>query len=76
MIKNIIIGASGFIGNSLLNLLKNQPFIGTYHNKFVEGLIKLDMSLKSDLESLFNKYAPKIVYMPAFIPKYIAKVIQ
>lgn len=64
----LIIGASGFVGNSLYQILKNKNVIGTYLSRFKEGLIKLDMTSKSDLESLYNKYKPKIVYMPAFIP--------
>lgn len=64
----LIIGASGFVGNSLYQLLKTKYVIGTYYSRYKRGLTKLDMTSNNGIESLFNKYLPKIVYMPAYIP--------
>lgn len=66
----LVIGASGFIGNSLYSFLKSkdEKIIGTYYNRPKDGLIKTDMTSKNNLESLFKKCKPNIVYMPAFIP--------
>lgn len=67
---HLVIGASGFIGNSLYSLLKKnrKEVIGTYFSYEKPNLFFSDMTKKSDLEILFNKHTPNITYMPAFIP--------
>ncbi|MHA1491986.1 MAG: SDR family oxidoreductase [Promethearchaeota archaeon] len=68
--KSLIIGASGFIGNSLYQLLRmfNKNVIGSYYSHPKQGLIKTDMTSKRDLNKIYEKYKPDIIYMPAFIP--------
>jgi len=64
----LIIGASGFIGNSLFQLLQEKDVIGTYLNRYKDGLIKVDMTNINELDSIFSHNKPEIVYMPAYIP--------
>ncbi len=63
----IVIGASGLIGNTLCQLLKNQDVIAVDINPRNDNIIKLDMTSISDLNSHFKEFNPKIVYLPAFI---------
>lgn len=67
--RNLVIGASGFIGNSTYLLLKtkHKDVQGTYYNRKNHDLIKLDITQKWDLEYIFKDIEPDNVYMPAFI---------
>jgi dTDP-4-dehydrorhamnose reductase len=68
--RSLVIGASGFVGKSLYSILKqtNEVIFGTYFSRYREGLIRVDMTSIKELEFVFKKSDPEIVYMPAFIP--------
>lgn len=69
--NSLVIGASGFIGNSLFNqiiTLNEDIVIGTYFNNPGKDLIKLDMTSKPNLEYILKMNKPDAIYMPAFIP--------
>lgn len=64
----LIIGASGFIGNSIYQLIKDKNVIGTDIKPRHDKIIELDMTSISDLNLKFKKFKPETVYLPAFIP--------
>lgn len=67
---NLVIGASGFVGNFIYSQLKKEGknVFGTYYSNKKPELIKTNMTSISDLEFLFKKFKPDLVYLPAFIP--------
>ena len=66
--QNLIIGASGFIGNSIYSSLKGRETIGTYFSRQKEEMMYLDMSSEHHVNEMFKKLKPKMVFLPAFIP--------
>ena len=67
---NLIIGASGFVGNEIFNQLKEKekPLKGTYYNNINPDLYKLNMASQEEVKLAFEKFKPKNIFMPAFIP--------
>ena len=67
---NLIIGASGFVGNEIFNQLKaeGKPLKGTYNSNIKPELYKLNMVSQEEVKLAFKKFKPRNIYMPAFIP--------
>ncbi len=67
---NLVIGASGFVGNEVFNQLKakEKPLKGTFYSNNKPELYKLNMISQEEVKLLFEKFKPKNIYMPAFIP--------
>ncbi len=64
-----IIGASGFVGQHLYNhFQKSHEVVGTYCNRGVPNLVKLDISDRGAVADFFSKYCPNIVLLPAANP--------
>jgi dTDP-4-dehydrorhamnose reductase len=70
MTKSLVIGASGLIGGHLFNTLSNsgQETFATYHSHPISSGSPLDIRVATDLESLFNKINPDMVYLPGALP--------
>ncbi len=68
--KFLIIGASGLIGNALLEEAKKQGHtaLGTYFNHKYDDLVKLDYGNKNDVEKLIKEFSPDVVFCPAANP--------
>jgi len=66
---NLIIGASGFVGNEIYNQLKakGKPLKGTFYSNIKPELYKLNMYSQEEVQLAFEKFKPKHIYMPAFI---------
>jgi len=67
---NLIIGASGFVGNEIYNQLKakEKPLKGTYYSSIKPELYKLNMISQEEVKLAFEKFKPRNIYMPAYIP--------
>ena len=67
--KNLIIGASGQVGEHLHNTLKNlnQSVTGTYYPDARDGLVQLDIRDRQAVADLLQQLQPEIVYLPAAI---------
>lgn len=67
MSKNLVIGASGQIGEHILHVLreKGQPVIGTYCHHRRQNLQFLDLRDEADVRALFHRIKPSTVYLPA-----------
>ena len=66
---NLIIGASGFVGNEIYNQLKakQKPLKGTYYSNIKAELYKLNFYSQEEVKLAFEKFKPKYVYMPAYL---------
>lgn len=64
---HLIIGASGQVGQHLVNTLKGAAYdvIGTYYTHPVPGMEPLDIRSRIDGQSLILKVRPVVVYLPA-----------
>lgn len=64
---NIVIGASGLIGNELYTQLKitGQGVIGTYYSYPINGLEYLNIASFTKVFALLSKYNPNTIYLPA-----------
>ncbi len=62
--KNLTIGASGFLGSYLLSSFGGE---GTYCNDLDKGLIHLDIRNKSEVEITIQKLKPTVIFLPAAI---------
>lgn len=63
-IESLIIGANGLVGRRLRNILtrNNVTYIGTYNKRHEDQLLKLDITDGRELEELFSRYSPKVVF--------------
>jgi CDP-6-deoxy-D-xylo-4-hexulose-3-dehydrase len=69
MMRILIIGASGFVGNELYTLFSaNHEVFGTYCKNPVSGLLKLDISSKEDVDRVLDILRPDAVIQPAAQP--------
>lgn len=68
IITVLIIGATGFLGNKLIQMLKEHNPIGTYHNKKHENYHKLDISNKENILKLVKEIKPNIIINTSHIP--------
>ena len=60
--KIAIIGASGFLGTKLFNILsKNHEIVGTYSSREKEGLELLDATDAKSVEAFIRKHTPELV---------------
>ncbi len=67
--KILVIGASGLVGKALYNeFAKDYSVCGTYLKRKREGLLKLDIRNKKDVQTLFEKIKPDVVFLPAAEP--------
>ena len=67
--KILVIGASGLVGKALKDeFAGNYSVYGTYHKRKKEGLAKLDIRNKKDVQSIFAKIKPDLVFHPAAEP--------
>ncbi len=65
--KILIVGASGFLGKKLFNILSKEfEVIGTTHTK-KKGFIDLDITKKDKTLQLIEKVKPNMIIMPASI---------
>lgn len=65
--KILIIGASGFVGNYLFNVLKGKKSLdvfGTFNNSEMKGLIKFDYSIKKNFK-VIEQINPDIIIWTA-----------
>jgi len=62
----LITGASGYIGREFLSEIKHLNYIGIKFNSKLEfvnnNIIKVDLRKGEEVERIFNKYKPHIVY--------------
>jgi dTDP-4-dehydrorhamnose reductase len=69
IIKFLIIGATGFLGNKLINIFKeNHEVIGTYNKTKNEQYEFLDISDKKAVKLLIEKTTPDIIINTSHIP--------
>jgi dTDP-4-dehydrorhamnose reductase len=62
MNKALIIGSSGALGKVLFNdLSKHFEVYGTYKEKRLDGLIKLDIARKNEVKSLIEEIKPSLI---------------
>ncbi|WP_342305943.1 SDR family oxidoreductase [Methanolobus sp. ZRKC5] len=69
--KVLIIGASGLVGNTIYNeFSKNSKYevYGTYYSYECDNLFYLDMTNKSDVDTIINSVNPDIIIHPAANP--------
>lgn len=60
--KVLIIGASGLLGKQLMkDFSKDYEVVGTYNNSKREGLLHLDMTNRSEVESVISKENPDVI---------------
>ncbi len=60
--KIVIIGASGFLGTKLMNILsKNNKVIGTYSKNKKENLVQLDATNEQEVKEFLLKNKPDLV---------------
>lgn len=65
----LIIGASGFIGNLLLEeFSKAHDVLGTFYNHPVDNLVHLDVTDKSEVDDIVNSFKPDVILHPAASP--------
>lgn len=64
-VKNLVVGASGQVGNAILQLLREKPeeSIGTYYSVPFEKGIQLDLSDSNQVLELSKKINPKFIYL-------------
>ena len=56
MSKIAVVGGSGFLGNKLLKMLsENYSVVGTYQNKEQQGLHKLDITDKRNIDEFMSR---------------------
>lgn len=65
---NLVIGASGFIGNALLRAQTPGNCTGTYFSYPLPGLQKLDITRSEDIEDLVRITRPDTIFLPAALP--------
>ena len=67
---DLIIGASGFIGNEIYNQLKakEMPLKGTYYSSVKPELYKLNMISQEEVKLAFERFKPRNTYMSAYVP--------
>ncbi len=63
----LIIGASGLVGNSLLNCFSktNHTVLGTYNNYPLKNLVKLDITNLLEVEKVIAEFKPDVIINPA-----------
>lgn len=62
MSKIAVIGGSGFLGSKLLKILsETYTVVGTYQNKEQQGLHKLDIADKKDVDEFISQEKPDFV---------------
>jgi dTDP-4-dehydrorhamnose reductase len=68
--KFLIIGASGLVGNALLQEGKklNHEVLGTYLKNKREGLTYLDYGNKKEVKTLIDNFSPDVILCPAANP--------
>ncbi len=65
----LIIGASGFIGNILLEeFSKTHDVLGTFYSHPVDNLVHLDVTDKSEVDNVVNSFKPDVILYPAANP--------
>lgn len=66
-VRAIVIGANGLVGRRVGKMLsgKRIPWKGTYHKRHEEGLARLDITDPAEIEGLFEKYSPQVVFQCA-----------
>ena len=68
MVKLAIIGASGFLGNKLWKMLsETYTVVGTYQNRRLEGLQKLDITERISVDEFMSRENPDVVIHTAAI---------
>lgn len=67
MSRQLVIGASGQVGEHLLNALKEQgaDVIGTCFSHSFEGLCPLDIRQPEAVTDLLMRMSPSVIYLPA-----------
>jgi len=64
--KILIIGASGFLGNKLIEVFSKEfEVLGTYNSKKKEKLIQLDISNEAQVKETIEKINPDIIMLTA-----------
>ncbi len=67
--KALVIGASGFIGNRLLEeFSKTHNVLGTFYSRPVNKLVHLDVRDKSEVDYVVNSFKPDVILYPAANP--------
>ena len=66
MPENLVIGASGQVGEHLLTALQEsgRSVLGTYHQHQTEGLVPLDLRESRQTADLIQQCAPQTIYLP------------
>ena len=65
---DLVVGASGFIGNALWNAHRPKACIGTYCTYPLLNLCQLDITDGDAVQGLIDKIRPKTIYHPAALP--------
>jgi len=65
----LVIGASGFIGSSLVGQLSvRNRVLGTFCNRAVRGLVRLDMRNIGEIEDVARSFHPHVILVSAANP--------
>ena len=66
MPENLVIGASGQVGEHLLAALRQsgRSALGTYHQHQTDGLVSLDLRDSHQTANLIQQSAPQTIYLP------------
>ena len=67
MKKNLVIGASGLVGEHLINSLaaSGEDFVSTYRTNPISSAQQLDICHGEQVKSFFEKFQPDIAFLPA-----------
>ncbi len=65
--KALIIGASGLVGNALLEVCQSNGdyVVGTFYSHEHPGMVALDLRDKSAVYRLLHEVQPDVIYLPA-----------
>jgi dTDP-4-dehydrorhamnose reductase len=66
-LRNLVVGASGFIGNILHQKLEATS-VGTFYSHPAHGLTHLDIQDREQVSSCVNAIKPAVIYHPAATP--------
>jgi dTDP-4-dehydrorhamnose reductase len=66
---NLVIGASGQIGQHLFRAIQSadEKVIGSFNNYHVPGLFFLNIAEKASVHQVIQKYNPDVIYLPAYL---------